>query len=280
MIQEEKGESLHFVKTNPSGNTTLLVLDEIPAERHKYLAPLLMDKNSLSAEQVAFLDTHPPRMCDIGIRMMGGEFCGNAVRSAAAWLVFDRCRWQPDLDMGYEAQFDVSCSGISHNVSCTVRQMSRHQFDVSAEMPLPLSIDEISIGGYSFCRVHLPGIVHFCLCGKETPDAETQQALIAEVLRTYPVQSGDAAGILFWNGHRLDPFVYVKDTDTLVHESSCGSGTAAVAACLAYRLGGAVHIDASQAGGMIYGEAEKGEGIVSLRIGGLVEITAEGIAYV
>ena len=92
--------------------------------------------------------------------------------------------------------------------------------------------------------------------------------------------SREAAGVLFWDGTVLDPFVYVKDTDTLVNESSCGSGTAAVSACMAFRTQQSVHIDARQTGGMISGEAVWHNGKVErLQIGGPVRITAEGIAY-
>lgn len=279
MIHSKTGASLHFVKTNPSGNTTILVLDPVHPGERSGLAARLMDKNSLSAEQVAFFDEHPPRFCDIGIAMMGGEFCGNAVRSAAAWLVFDRCRWQPSLQPDYMAQFEVSCSGIDRNVLCKVHQKGRALFDVSAELPLPRSLMEVEAGGYSLCRVELPGINHFCLSESDALSSGEKERLIQDVLSQYPVQNGEAAGVLFWDGTHLDPFVYVKGTDTLVHESSCGSGTAAMTACLAFRQKGNIHIDAHQAGGMIYGEAEYKDSISSLRIGGLVEITAEGIAY-
>ena len=267
------------MKTNPSGNTTILVLDPVNPEEHSRLAPLLMDKNSLFAEQVAFLDSHPPRFCDIAIRMMGGEFCGNAVRSAAAWLVFDRSRWQPSLEAGNTASFEVSCTGFDQNVVCTVRQLGRHQFDVAADMPLPYLMQEMDVLGHACWQAKLPGITHHCFFEKGSMPEEEKAKLICAA-RTCDAEAS-AVGILFWDGHTLDPYVYVKDTGTLVHESSCGSGTAAVAACLAGAARGSVHIDALQQGGLIYADAQADqEGqIQSLRIGGLVEITAEGIAY-
>ena len=279
MADKEAAASLHFVKTNPSGNTTILVLDTVPPEERSAMAKRLMDKNSLSAEQVAFLDDEPPRFCDIGIAMMGGEFCGNAVRSAAAWLVFDRCRWQPALQEDYTARFEVSCSGIDQNVLCVVRQKGRSLFDVSAELPLPRSMAEVEAGGQSLCMVEMPGITHFCVTLQSALSEGEKEKLIQAVLSAYPAKEGDAEGILFWDGTHLDPFVYVKGTDTLVHESSCGSGTAAMAACLAFRGKKSVHIDARQAGGLIYGEADYSGDVSALRIGGMVEITAEGIAY-
>ncbi len=278
-MEEQMTEQLHFVKTDPSGNTTILVLDPVAEDRQSGLARKLMEPGSVTAEQVAFLDAAPPRFCDMGIRMMGGEFCGNAVRSAAAWKVFDRERWQPVPEPAEEEAFEISCTGIDHNVRCTVRPVSRASFDVTAEMPLPLSIDRVKAGEAEFWRAVFPGITHYCFCGMPSPDEK--QRLVRAVLDAYPVPAEEAAGILFWDGAVLDPFVYVKETDTLVNESSCGSGTAAVAACMAFRQRGAVRIDARQAGGLIYGEASCREGrVAALRIGGLVKITAEGMAYV
>lgn len=280
MTDTETTEQLHFVKTDPSGNITILVLDPVNEKSRSGLARTLMTAGSVSAEQVAFLDGHPPRPCDLGIRMMGGEFCGNAVRSAAAWLVFDRERWQPVMAEGEEKSFAIACSGIEHNVRCTVRASGRAVFDVTAEMPLPSAVVSAEAGGRAFWRADFRGITHYCCCGPMPPEEEKRD-IVRAVLREYPVSSGEAAGILFWDGHRLDPFVYVKDTDTLVNESSCGSGTAAVAACLAVEANGSVRIDAVQAGGLIYGEAHAENGrVLSVRIGGPVRVAAEGMAYV
>lgn len=274
-------EQLHFVKADPSGNTTIIVLDPVPYEHHSRLAQALMDKNVLSAEQVAFLDQTPPRWCDMAIRMMGGEFCGNAVRAAAAWQVFDRERWQPTLPPGAETTFEISCSGIGHNVRCTVCRKARTVFDVRAEMPLPLSYAPVAAEFGRVWQVAFPGITHYCVLADTMPGAEEKQSRVAHWLRAHPVPNGEAAGVLFWDGTWLDPFVYVKDTDTLVNESSCGSGTAALAAALACERQGAVHVEARQAGGVIYGEALCENGTIrSVGIGGLVRFTAEGMAYV
>ncbi len=277
-MEKQVMKQLHFVKTDPAGNTTILVLDPIPAEERSRMARLLMAPASVSAEQVAFADAEPPRFCDMGICMMGGEFCGNAVRSAAAWKLFDRERWQPSVPGTERISFEISCTGIEHNVHCTVQQTGRSVFDVTAEMPLPLSVERIRMEMQEIWKARFSGITHYCCCG--TFSAEEKANLVRAILNAYPVASREAAGVLFWDGTVLDPFVYVKDTDTLVNESSCGSGTAAVASCMAFRSQQSVHIDARQTGGMISGEAVWHNGKVEqLQIGGPVRITAEGIAY-
>lgn len=272
---------LRFIKTNPSGNTTALVLEPVAPEERSLLATELMRQESLAVEQAAFLDDHPPRPCDLAICMMGGEFCGNAVRSAAAWKVFDRMRWQPSASCGARETFSIACSGIGHNVECVVQAAGRNAFDVSAVMPLPLSVSPAEAGGRTFWRAEFPGISHFCLWEREPLSPEAREEITRDVLAAYPVPAGGAAGVLFWDGSRLDPFVYVKDTDTLVNESSCGSGTAALAACLAAEKQSSVHVDARQRGGLIYADAVwDGTGISALSIGGLVTMTAEGMAYI
>lgn len=277
----ENIRQLHFVKTDPSGNTTAIVLDVLPVSEHSGVARTLMRAENLAVEQAAFVDPQPPREADLSIRMMGGEFCGNAVRSAAAWLVFDRMRWQPTPSYGQEESFEIGCSGIGHNVRCTMHAVSRTVFDVTAQMPLPLSVSKAAAGGLSCWRAELPGITHTCFFAEEILTPERKRELIESVLSAYPADDGGAAGILFWDGARLDPFVYVKETDTLVNESSCGSGTAALAACLAVKEKRTVHIDAHQRGGLIYADAVWENGKISaLSIGGPVKITAEGMAYV
>lgn len=274
-------EELHFVKADPSGNTTIFVLDPIPKEEQSVLAQELMKKESVCAEQVAFIDEEPPRCCDMAIRMMGGEFCGNAVRAAAAWKVFDRERWQPSQQYVREKSFQISCSGINHNVCCKVNQTGPTSFDVKAEMPRPVSILAMEDDSYRIWEVCLPRITHYCIHLVEPLLPEEKEQLVAVLLKAHSVKSGEAAGILFWDGQFLEPFVYVRETDTLINESSCGSGTAAIAASLAMQRRESVHVEAKQPGGTIYGEAMFDQGdVVSVCIGGPIRITEEGIVYV
>ena len=80
---------LNFIKTNPSGNTTILVDSAVPEKEQSVVAKRLLAYDSVQAEQVGFL-TIPDDTTDynIALRMMGGEFCGNATRSAAVYTVF------------------------------------------------------------------------------------------------------------------------------------------------------------------------------------------------
>ena len=63
---------------NPAGNITAVVLSSVLPELRPALSRAIMAQGR--AEQVGFAAT--PRLGgDCRIEMMGGEFCGNAVRS-------------------------------------------------------------------------------------------------------------------------------------------------------------------------------------------------------
>ena len=67
----------------------------------------------------------------------------------------------------------------------------------------------------------------------------------------------------------LEPLVYVASTDTAVWESSCASGTAAVAAYLACARGGDVSISLSEPCGVLSAEAVlRGGKVGSLKLTG------------
>lgn len=78
---------LNCYKINPTGNVTLIVEGAVPVEQQAALAAELM-KRDTEAEQVGFLSKPQRFGSAAALRMMGGEFCGNAAISAAA-LVMD-----------------------------------------------------------------------------------------------------------------------------------------------------------------------------------------------
>ena len=265
-----------FVKMNPSGNTTIFILDPVPPKERAALSERLMEETNLAAEQVGFLTEKPPRGADVSVSMMGGEFCGNAVRAAAAWQLF--CARKAG-EKAESADYSVACTGISRNVRCHARLVSETVFDVSGEMPFPEYTEKMKIAKHDAWNVVFPGICHFCFFEEEMPKAAEKGKIIDLILEACK-ETAEAIGILFYDGAHLDPFVYVRETDTLVNESSCGSGTAALAAALALEKGGAVHIEAAQKGGLIYADAEVSDGsMIKLSIGGNVSVVAEGIVY-
>ena len=82
------------------------------------------------------------------------------------------------------------------------------------------------------------GIAHIILQDRE-PDQEVIRFMTERFGRRF-----DAIGVMFLNGDRLTPVVYVPSAGTLVYESSCGSGTLAAAWFLEQeRTGGSTQIE-------------------------------------
>lgn len=140
-LSESAAQEVHYLIADPTGNITLLVLDPVPAGKQPAAAAELMEKEP-SAEQVGFL-TLPgrnkpdstdsavfvstnlaPGDYDIALRMAGGEFCGNASMSAAAYYA-----WHAGLKQGL---FTLRVSGT--DLPVTVEIDTREQFDTKEEL--------------------------------------------------------------------------------------------------------------------------------------------------
>ena len=156
-LSESAAQEVHYLIADPTGNITLLVLDPVPAGKQPAAAAELMEKEP-SAEQVGFLTllerskTVPtdssaiastdssafistdsaafvstdlaPGDYDIALRMAGGEFCGNASMSAAAYYA-----WHAGLKQG---RFTLRVSGT--DLPVTVEIDTREQFDTKEEL--------------------------------------------------------------------------------------------------------------------------------------------------
>ena len=100
--------SYRYVKLNPTGNLTCLVLDRTSPEDEKILTRELLKE----CEQVAYLEEPENPGAVAAVRLMGGEFCGNAAMAAAAWLVRD------ELAEGEEKSLLLEMSGTEEPVFC------------------------------------------------------------------------------------------------------------------------------------------------------------------
>jgi len=217
-MTSRKGEvfavRIRMLRADPAGNLTGFVLAPVQEGERAALAARLMEKDK-ALEQVAFLDeaslTGPlPRMA-----MMGGEFCGNATRAFALYAAMRRARGERELL--------VSVSGAREPVPVQVDAARGLAY---ARMPLPRGVEVIRAGGGQVPVVRMEGIAHAVLLGEE-PSPERAR----EVLCAMPPE--DAQGVLFAGEGRLTPAVYVRATGTFVWESSCGSGSVALAWLLA-----------------------------------------------
>lgn len=267
---------LHFVKTNPAENMTIFILDPIPIEYHKEIANKLMDYNNIHGEQVGFIQREGSF---IKLQMMGGEFCGNATRSLAAYMVHSGYPGIKKVDNGYEVE--LKASGVEGILRCFVRPTNKENIYYSQiDMPLPLEIKEESYNTVEAIKVHLPGIVHIIV---DASKIEDEDKFFQVVKSEMDKREYDAFGIMFYDkkNNFLKPLVYVKATDSLYWERSCASGTCALGVALAYEENKPISKSIHQPGGNleVYIDCKDGK-VTELKLDGPVEIVSEGIVYV
>ena len=256
---------VRYVILNPSGNLTALVTEWGGAEDEAEITARLMRES----EQVAYLD--PPSLPGAlaRIRLMGGEFCGNAAMAAAGWLVRDCLR------SGEEMTVPIEVSGAQGVLFCRVRGLE-DGFEGTVEMPRVLGIRPAEAGGIPVTEVRMEGITHLIRENREPLEKEKAEAL----LKAFAEESGaEAAGLLDRNPETgfMRPLVYVRGSGTLVWESACGSGTAAIGALEAWRQkNGTVETLVGQPGGILRAEATAERGTVTeIRISGTIRTGEE-----
>lgn len=205
---------IRYIPADPAGNLTGFVMTKVALRRRAALAARMMALCPEGFEQIAFVDeeslhTPLPRM-----DMMGGEFCGNATRAFALLAAGER-----GADGMREMR--VSVSGADAPVRVALEGQSAY-----ADMPLPHEAVYAPICGRRVPIVRMEGIDHAVLLDRAPSEGDARAVLAA-------MPSQDAQGVLFVQGRKMTPFVHVAATDTSVWESSCGSGSVALAWLLA-----------------------------------------------
>lgn len=256
---------IHYVKVNPSGNITLFILDPIAPEDRKRVNDFLLTKEK-DAEQCACLgmDGNTPK-----VEMLGGEFCGNASRSSAAYALYKQG--------GDSGDFQVRCSGCEGTLEAHVEKKGDNQFEASIQLPLPLATKTIPISyNRDSVRCHyisMSGIdhyVYFTLNLKNLDQKQFLYSLQREISRG-PEPSAYGLMLVELGSLKMIPVVYVTSTGTLYWENSCGSGSAAVAVAMAQRQDHSIEAVLKEPGGTISVKAEyKNHAVTALSIGGPV----------
>ena len=257
---------LSYILADPSGNTTAFVLSPVDPGQYGPVARSVME--ALSAEQVAFV--HDGRM-----DMMGGEFCGNASRSFALWQALHTGDGRTLLPFSGESEQTVQVSGSPQPLKVTVRG-TNDRLCAAIGMPLPRRVLPLEQSPLGRCTlVEYPGISHILL--EDYAPQDTDVANAKTLLAQRSAESG-CFGLLYLSGNRMRPLVYVRDTDTLIWESSCASGTCAVAAALALRQKQTLSLELFQPGGSLSAKATVNtDGLSSLMLDGPVTFPKSGI---
>ncbi len=246
------GMELELLRADPAGNVTLLVLTPVEPARRSAVARSLLRR--CGGEQVGFVT--PPRLGGTcRLEMMGGEFCGNALRCLG--------RWWADAHPEETGTVYGEISGCDRPLSLWPEGNG-----VRAELPLPEHLSEWE----GMPVAVFPGIVHALRTGPILSEAEAAR-LTAGLCERY---AAPAAGVMTLGEDRrsMIPAVYVRDTDTLYFESSCASGSAAAAAILSRETPEGESVwPLRQPGGTVLASARRENGVLTaLRIAGPVSL--------
>lgn len=232
---------------DPTGNVTALAETAIPVAERAAVAAQIMDAEP-SVEQVGFLSEDGA--CDLALAMAGGEFCGNAAMSAAAWFA--------DRQGALETAVRVRVSGARLPVEVALSAADGGARRGALSMPPAQSVRREEFPDRRVLDVvRMEGITHIILPGAADRGAEAYAADWCRHL------GAEALGLMFLEleERRLTPLVYVPAAGTLVWESACASGTAAVGAYLARERGSAITAALRQPGGTLTIDADPEGGL-------------------
>ena len=258
-------KEISYAVMDPTGNITILATTPVPAAAQPDCAARLLAAEP-AGEQVGFLSPGGDG-ADLSLRMAGGEFCGNAAMSAAAYFCARR---------GVSEQtVRVRVSGTPEPVTVRVEAQSETCWACAEDMPRPAppEIVTLALDGQAFRlpMVRFDGICHLILPGDTERDFAERAARAWCALLDAP-----ALGLMLLDSDAaaMTPLVYVPGGDTLYWERSCASGTAAAGAYLAWKSGGRASAALAQPGGVLRVSAAPG-GPILLR--GAVRLAHVGV---
>ena len=197
----------------PGGNDTALVETLILEPKLKRQINDAIMATNPKVEQVGFINFDKRQ-----IEMAGGEFCGNATRSAVL-------RFQN----GEPGILKIKVSGAKGRLDAGTDTNG----NIWAEMPIYKDPSRLSIQK-NYSVVEMQGITHVVttLPTKNKSREELKKAAFNLLLKLDLITNVNAAGVMFVScvnkRIKLDPIVWVRDIKTLFYETACASGTTAV----------------------------------------------------
>ena len=278
---------LRFAKLSPAGNTTILVLDPVPESIHAQVAAELMNPAVLGGEQVGFVTLMTQGSIAATMRMMGGEFCGNAARSLGAYLASIRHASIQMTDDNHILEGLIQVHGVDKPVLVQAKLDEEEMpFWASCAFPGEPEVDFYFVETLSWTSsglgsnirvlpclnprdlleswfgenslkirppvvavVRLEGITHIVV---DARDYRIEENVLLELGNALGLEDETCLGVMFRHGlDEIVPLVHVAATNTFVWESSCASGAVAVALVYASAYREAGCYDFKQPGGVV-----------------------------
>ncbi len=195
----------------PGGNLTAIVTEKQPKKKRPELAKKIMDHNP-EIEQVGFMSAAAGSKYAFKLDMMGGEFCINAARCAA--LLWNRQHPK-------EKEIVLQVSGCAWPIKARVSSST-----VTLLLPEALIVNSQAADEGKL--IDLRGIRF--LVSEGALDAGKLLEAARQDSNDYP-----ALGLVEIiknenNELTITALVWVRETNTLIQETACGSGS--IAACV------------------------------------------------
>ena len=210
-------EKIQYITYIPAGNDTAFVLKRgYTPEQKKKINDTIMQKES-NIEQVGFVELGK----EPELEMAGGEFCGNATRSAAYYYL-----------KGQTGELLLKVNGKDY-VTAGVNEKG----EAYCEIPLYKGNDSMfEIKEEGIYQVRMQGMVTIVIEeDKAEPYLEHKETIKEEakkIIEKYDLINEEAVGIMFLekedNMLKINPVVWVNAIDTMFYETACGSGTTGV----------------------------------------------------
>lgn len=222
----------------PGGNNTAFVMGtNYTLEQRSMINDRIMKADS-SIEQVGFLgDNDNPELV-----MAGGEFCGNATRSAVFHYLDGK---DGKMTLKVNEKDYINAGVKDGNAWC--------------EIPLKQSgdiVEKIKDGMY---KVNMKGMTSIVISEANAKKyLENKQSIKEEtmqLIKDLKLENSEAVGVMYLetidNKLKINPVVWVKEINTLFYETACGSGTTATAIVKSYLEKNDVSIDILQPSGYV-----------------------------
>ena len=244
--------TMNYIVANPTGNITVLVTDPVDMKDRNEVTRAMFEAVP-TCEQVGYVVAPLSANADVRLEMMGGEFCGNASLSTAAYYVMKNGLLDRENMTNETSPCHVlmECSGVEEPFECVITRLDTMEdtgtvpmFTGTLAMPAPVKIEYAD--GHPV--VFLPGIAHMIV-----PADRFTRRQIENNIKDYAARYDvDAFGVLRWDESKqfMEPCVYVKGFETLIWEHGCATGST----CLGYwryKSAGQTMTEVNQPGGMI-----------------------------
>lgn len=214
--RDSKAFQVEYIKVVPGGNDTAIVFGNSFTPQEKKAINDAIMKSDKTIEQVGFISLEDIK----ALEMAGGEFCGNATRSAA----FIYSNGEPGNLQIKVNNKDLINAGVYENKNAW------------CEIPLYDGEDVFLEKEKGIYQIKMNGMVSVVIqpdvAKKYLVDKTKLKEVAVDFIKKYSLEKNEAVGVMFlerFDNLKIHPVVWVRDINTLFYETGCGSGTTATA---------------------------------------------------